>query len=258
MHLFFVLAELVLIGGPHAFPEIPHLLGQAMAWTGVIGLVVYPAVQVWVHRKRIREYVDSSHVIVGCLIGAAVLLIAAAITYALRPSAGVAGVAAAPTQQTTDRLVRDPSIEWPGHGPIMFRARFLKSGEKLPVYLDYGQSGGGPFTQFAVGGASVMQSRVEIGFIERFVRGQELSVTLATVAPYEGNQQVLQWGEEHYGNTKMGITWVNYFGRVVLVGRDGREEYYPFIIVSRSSENNPRPPVILGPSLITSFLEWER
>ncbi len=72
---------------------------------------------------------------------------------------------------------------------------------------------------------------------------------MATVKDAKGGQRVLQWGEEKYGNVKVGITWGNYLGNVVLIGPDDREERYPFAIISRSMPERPEIPVILSPQL---------
>jgi len=65
-----------------------------------------------------------------------------------------------------------------------------------------------------------------------------------------GNQQVIQWGEPEQNNTKVGITWGSYFGSIVLVGTDGKEETYPFAVVAKSQEGKPTPPVVIGPDIL--------
>jgi hypothetical protein len=74
-HAFFVLAELILIGSHYAVPELPPLLGQAMFWTGIAGLFLYP---LWIRRKWIVGHVGQGPIVIGCLLGAALFLAAAA------------------------------------------------------------------------------------------------------------------------------------------------------------------------------------
>jgi hypothetical protein len=92
--------------------------------------------------------------------------------------------------------------------------------------------------------------RVEIGFVERLTVGQVFSATIGEVTPTEGQQQILQWGEAHYNNVKVGITHGAYMARVVLIRKDGKEEQYPFLIVPRTVGT---PPTIVSPGLLESM-----
>jgi hypothetical protein len=131
-------------------------------------------------------------------------------------------------------------------------------GEKLAVYLDYQLGPVSPAgAGFVLQGQMMRDARVEIGSIDHFSRDQRIRITLATVTDAEGHQQVFQWGDAFYNNTKVGATWGSYIGRIVLVHQDKSEEYYYFIVVPRSFGGDPRPPIIIGPNLISSLLNWE-
>lgn len=154
------------------------------------------------------------------------------------------------------QLVKNAAIEWDGNGNVIFSAVASRSGEKLAVYLDYqlgpgSQTGGG----FVLQGQTMGDARVEIGSIDHFSHDQRIRVTLATVTAVEG-QQVFQWGDAFYNNTKVGATWGVYIGRIVLVSQDRSEEYYYFIVVPRSFEGDPRPPIIVGPDLMDVSSKW--
>jgi hypothetical protein len=69
----------------------------------------------------------------------------------------------------------------------------------------------------------------------------------------EGNQQIIQWGEPEQNNTKVGVTWGSYFGSIIFVSPDGREEPYSFAIVSRSQQGKPAPPVVIGPEVLQTM-----
>jgi hypothetical protein len=156
-----------------------------------------------------------------------------------------------------ESLFEQPSFEWDGKdGPIIFHARVDHPGEKLPVYLDWGNAGG--LGQNILNSGFYSNPRVEIGFVDRFVVGQSLSVTVGTVSTIEGSQQqVLQWGEPRYNNTKVGISEAGYVARVVVFGKDGKEERYPFLIVPRSVVGSVTkvPPAIIGTGVLQGAIQ---
>jgi hypothetical protein len=157
---------------------------------------------------------------------------------------------------TNDPLLRHPAIAWDGHdGPITFKAIFTRSGEKLPVYLDWGVLGSLPIDQGVLTGGFVPAARVEMGFIERFVRNEMLSVTLASVTS-EANLRMMQWGDDRYHNPRIPMPYQSIAGRVVIVHGDKDEEYYPFIIVSRAIGAQANTPVIIGPGLFAIYEKW--
>jgi len=199
---------------------------------------------------HIKQYMDPSSLI---FYSAVVAFLAAGIALA-----GIAWQKFSPLPSTAtshEWLISDPAIEWDGHGPIVFQGKFLRAGEKLAVYVDYTFAGNGDGSNNIVHQAAGKPERVKIGSVDRFVREERLNVTLGTVEKVEGNQQVLGWGDPASRN-KVGITWANYVGRVVLIDEAGQEEYYPFAFISRSSDMNPRVPVIVGPKALTSQSNW--
>jgi hypothetical protein len=131
-----------------------------------------------------------------------------------------------------DRIIEQPTIDWDGKGPIVFRARVDRAIEKQPIYLDWGQVG--PGANYVLNNGMMGNPRVEIGFIERLAPGQTFSITIGQVTAVDGQQQILQWGETRYDNTKVGVTSAAYMARVVLLRKDGKEEQYPFLIVPRT------------------------
>jgi hypothetical protein len=184
--------------------------------------------------------------------------IAAAVVRALdqRGSIGASGIGQMPIGGApTESLLEQPSIDWDGKGPIIFHARVDHSGEKLAVYLDWGNAGG--FGQSIINSGFYSGPRLEIGFVERFVVGQSLSITIGTVSTVEGGQQVLQWGEPHYNNTKVGISGAGYVARVVIIGKDGKEERYPFLIVPRFIPGSTSivPPAIVGTGVLQGAIQ---
>lgn len=170
-----------------------------------------------------------------------------------------------PALAQSDPLLKDPGINWvgwTGAGRVMFTATFRQSGEKLAVYLDYAGAGGGIGTLSVMNGPSfpLPENRLEIGFIDRYVVGQKLEVTVAIVSTTDGKQQIFQWGDQKYNyeQAKVGVTWGSYVGRIVIFGPDKKMETYPFMVISRSFENAPNPPVILGPKLLSVFDGWSK
>jgi hypothetical protein len=154
----------------------------------------------------------------------------------------------------TESVLEQPVLIWDGKdGSITFRARVDRSGEKLPVYLDWGPAGVPEQTIFNNGFYS--GPRVEIGFVERFVVGQSLSVTIGTVSTIEGGQQVLQWGEPHYNNAKVGISQGAYVARVVIIGKDGKEERYPFLIIPTSHTAPWAAPALVGTGVLQGAIQ---
>jgi hypothetical protein len=200
---------------------------------------------------HLRKYMALSSFVLGCVIVAffAVGAAAAGIMWQKLTSHSVS------SDNPHEQLITNPAIEWDGHGQVVFQGKFLRAGEKLAVYVDYTFAGNGDGSNNIVHQAAGKPERVKIGSVDRFVREERLNVTLGTVEKVEGNQQVLGWGDPASRN-KVGITWANYVGRVVLIDEAGQEEYYPFAFISRSSDMNPRVPVIVGPKALTSQSNW--
>jgi len=149
----------------------------------------------------------------------------------------------------SDRMIEKPTIDWDGQGPIVFHARVDRAIEKQPVYLDWGQVG--PGANYVLNSGMMSNPRVEIGFIERLAPGQMLSATIGQVTAVDGQQQVLQWGETHYSNTKVGVTSAAYMARVVILHKDGKEEQYPFLIVPRTLG---MPPTIISTGVLEGMM----
>jgi hypothetical protein len=190
--------------------------------------------------------------------------IAAAVVKALPKPTWDAGVGSAGIGQMpiggppSESLLEQPVLIWDGKdGPITFRARIDHSGEKLPVYLDWGQAGF--FGQQIFNNGFYSGPRVEIGFVERFVVGQSLSVTIGMVSTDPSGQQMLQWGEPHYNNAKVGISQGGYVARVVIIGKDGKEERYPFLIIpaphAPGSPSPWAPPTLVGTGVLQGAIQ---
>jgi len=143
------------------------------------------------------------------------------------------GMPRAPGGQSS--LIRNPFIEWgAGAGPVIFHAQFNRSGGDLAIYVDYGQAFA---DRVIIDGPVAKESRKQIDFIDRFVRESEMKALIGNVTEQAGNQLVLQWGQERFGNIKVGITGGSYFGHVILVPREGQEETYPFMIIGHPKQN---------------------
>jgi hypothetical protein len=69
----------------------------------------------------------------------------------------------------------------------------------------------------------------------------------------EDNGKLIQWGQPIQNKTKVGISFGNYFGNVILVW-DGKEEQYPFAIIATSdlqvSGKDATPPIMIGPDVL--------
>lgn len=149
-------------------------------------------------------------------------------------------------------LIKDPYIDWDAQGRISLQGRFSRSGGPVTVYVTYGQAGG-PMPQPVIGGKLAVEPRIKIGSLPQFDREGRVNVTLGHIAAVEGNQEVLQWGEPAQGNTKVGITWASYFGSIIFVWPDGKEEPYSFAIVAKSQDGKPAVPVIIGPDVLANL-----
>jgi hypothetical protein len=176
--------------------------------------------------------------------------IAATVVRAL-PQSGAIGVGAIGQMpiggNPATSLLEQASIAWDGHGPIIFHARVDHPIEKVPVYLDWGQTGG--YGQSILNSGFYSNPRIEIAFIDREAVGQLLSVTVGTPTTEPNvNREMLQWGESHYNNPKVDFLYVGYVARVVIIEKDGKEEHYPFLIVPRANPGSTAtlPPAIIG------------
>lgn len=175
----------------------------------------------------------------------------------LLPSKGV-------SRSSTDTLlalIYTPSVDLDGRR-IVFRGRYGRSGRGLVAYVTYAHAGGYGITTtpFAVltGNLNLREPRIKLTSISRFDRDEAVNVTVGTVTDADGGQQVLQWGDEHLNNTKVGITWGSYFGYVIFVENGGAEHAYPFAVVQRSVADKPGPATILSSDLLIAFLQMGR
>jgi hypothetical protein len=145
--------------------------------------------------------------------------------------------------------LEQPNIEWDERAAsFIFRARVDRSVEKSPIYLDWGMAG--------IGGQPIINQsmwgfpRIEIGFVERYAVGQMLRVTIGSMTTNEAGQQVFQWGEPQYNNQKVSLgSTTSYVARVVIIGKDGKEERYPFFMIPRipaPTSNAISPAIVVG------------
>jgi hypothetical protein len=155
------------------------------------------------------------------------------------------------TQPQVARLIKDPHIDWDAHGRLSLQGRYTRSDGQISVYVAYGQTGG-PIPSSVIGGQLAIEPRIKIGSLIHLDREEKANITIGNVTAVEGDQQVLQWGEPQQNNTKVGITWGSYFGSIILVWPDGKEEPYSFAIVSKSQERKPVPPVVIGPDILAN------
>jgi hypothetical protein len=78
-------------------------------------------------------------------------------------------------------------------------------------------------------------------------------LTLAFVT--DDNGKILQWGQPQQNKTKIGITFANYFGNIILVWNEGKNvESYPFAIIATFMEqttgSKAPPPIMIGPDIL--------
>jgi hypothetical protein len=162
---------------------------------------------------------------------------------------------------TAERSINDTRIYWDQGGRVSLRGRFTRADGPVSIYVTYGSAGGSPaFPEIkirsVVGGKLLVESRIKIGSIAHFDKEEIADITIGTINDVEGNQQVIQWGEPEQKNVKVGLTWTNYFCFLILVCRDGREEFYPFAFACRSHSSPdgnstvPEMPAIFGPDVM--------
>jgi hypothetical protein len=261
-------------GALMASPDYQYLaiyvaLASAAVWAGMLVLFLVS------NHREIRSGIvklGSWYFILPCLALAVLGIAGAAYGFGLRASLPIdvanKGDAAAPTaqmQQTSaPPTIKDAYIDWDKSGRVSLRGRFVKSDGPVSIYVTYGsisRSPGFPQVRDVVSGKFLNQPRIKIGSIPHFDNEESADITIGTISNYEGNQQVIEWGEPEQKNSKVGVTWANYFCFVILVWRDGREEFYPFAIVTKSHASSdgssaiPEAPAVFGPDVITAH--WQ-
>jgi hypothetical protein len=156
-------------------------------------------------------------------------------------------------------LVKNARIDWDPQGRVSLQGRFTRRDGPITVYVSYGQSshaGLGYQANLVVNGNLLIEPRIKIATLDHFDKDERANITIGIVTSVEGNQQVIQWGEIQQNNTKVGITWGSYFGSIVFVWRDGREESYPFGIVAQlQADNKGAAPIIIGPDVLNATLQ---
>ena len=165
-----------------------------------------------------------------------------------------------PGPANANRVLSRATLDWDGSGPIRFIARFQQAGEKLPIYLDWDNAYGNGASGDQIMGGFLPNERLQIGFVDKYVAGQELNIVLARISGVDDYERMaLQWGENDE-NRKLGLAWGSYMGRIVVVGKGQRRETYPFLLVSRSRTNAAGkltilPPVLIGPTVLSWIRE---
>jgi hypothetical protein len=157
------------------------------------------------------------------------------------------------TSHPTIPLIADAIFEWDGSGPITFRGTFARSGRDLNAYVTYVSAGNAMAYSVTILGRNLsFEPRIKISSIDRFDKNERLALILGSPRAVEGNQQVLKWGKPDSNNISVGITWGHYFGCLIFVDENGDQGSYPFAIISRSRDQQPAPPIIIGPSVLTN------
>lgn len=169
-------------------------------------------------------------------------------TYTSQPGSGPTTISAPPHQQ----IIQSARIAWDtSNGMVRFAGTYAQSGENLGVYVSteplypVGSS-----TIPIIFGATGGNPRVPITSIARFVRDQEINIVIAQIENVGGNQQIIRFGDGSMPGEKLGITYTGCLFYVIVVDKDNSEEIYPFLVISRSYENQINPPIIIAEGVL--------
>lgn len=157
------------------------------------------------------------------------VLLATGVYYTLRP---VSKIENSFDAGPLGSLIHDPAINLDA-GKITLAGTFSRGGKDLNAYVTYG-SAGGPIPQQVLSGPVAMAPRIKLGHTNRFDKGERAAILIGTIVPADGNQNIVEWGDRNFTAERTGITWASNFGCIILVEQNGRENSYPFAIISRS------------------------
>jgi len=156
------------------------------------------------------------------------------------------------------RLIKNPILEL-DRNRLILRGTYASAGNDLVIYVTYWGLGTPTMSEgnrplvFDSAGKSGAEPRIIIDAIGRFDKSETAEITVGTFLPVEGNQHVIQWGKQNSGNKQVGVTWASYVGLIIFVTKNGQEDSYPFMLVSRSKQNDPMFPLVLGPSVFRAL-----
>jgi hypothetical protein len=218
----------------------------------------------WHVRQRAAKKLGMASLlfIVPCLLIALIAIVGAAYGVGLRNS-GTSDASAEKPEPTSqnDHLIKNPVISIDEHNGIYLIGRYARSGGDLVTYVTYrsiGQFGPGIGDKLVINNQQYgIEPRIKIDAVTRFDRNEQAEISVGRLLPVEGGQHVIQWGAEALNNKKVGVDWVSWSGLIILVTKDGKEDSYPFMIISRSAEGNLRMPSLVGPSVLSSLSELE-
>jgi hypothetical protein len=89
--------------------------------------------------------------------------------------------------------------------------------------------------------------RIGVGSVGRFDRDSSARIKLATLS--KNGDWILQWGQSTGNQNRSGASYGSFFGGVFLVDTDHNEYAFPFAIITRKTDQNFPPPVIIGPDV---------
>ena len=139
----------------------------------------------------------------------------------------------APQVADVQRLVKGPRLEWEAGGRVSLQGRYSRPGGPVSVYVIYSLGGTLHFRaqNTVLGGANLaVEPRIKVDALDHFDGDEKADLTLGFVT--SDNGLILQWGQPQQNKTKIGITFGSYFGAVILVWNEGKnEESYPFAII---------------------------
>jgi hypothetical protein len=241
----------------YSFLALPLAEAAGAFWIILLAIFVY---RNW---KEVRVWMTSWYFIGPCF---ALALISATIgAYALglrshtsEPIKTVADSSTTssptPASPTPIHFLQGAFIEWGGSGRLSLRGRTVAAAGPLSVYVTYGHALGGVPAASVINGMNAIEPRIKIATIPHFDRDEAANITVGVISG-AGNQQIVQWGEPAQNNTKVGVVSGSYFGHIIFVFPDGREDHYPFAIVGTSDPSKPTAPVVLGPNLLSGTFQ---
>jgi hypothetical protein len=160
-------------------------------------------------------------------------------------------VKAAPQVSSAGPL-RNPAVDWDDKGDVWLTGTYQTSGRELVAYVTvfpastFDTMGGYPRKVVQPQASAPNAARIEVARVGRFDKDSSARIRVASLTNQSGDW-LLQWGEP--SQTKSGTSYGSIFGIIVLVDTDQNEHPYSFGIVTRKTDQNFPPPVIIGPNV---------
>jgi len=166
-----------------------------------------------------------------------------------QPDAILPPAAAAPKVEfVKDQAVWRENAGDKGITPVItYYSRFSTTGTHLRVFVEYQN----------ISTDKISPNRVQIADVHNYVKNDELTAPVMSRKDDGNGKYILAWGADFLGKAIFPVGEASQ-ARIILVGDDGKEQHYYFMVTSGIISNNVSYPNVISQEALRFSERWER